>query len=343
MRYLYTPYPDELRVGLTQISSQLPVSDLGEWRPICHFLRWQKMWSVTFVTFLGRMWRSRTRKYLFELVTFFVTSFPKNVTFWPRRYETFLNRKKCDDSAGTETCFSLPVSDLSLISEAWSGKAIWAKTDPKNGQNGYGIRNSPQLKTSIQGNTQHMRWRRQRKRRYTQKTRACMSRTSTTHVRAGTWYLPKQTGWQMRKPGQGTRRQVQSMRTPEGHAVQAPGQGTRRVAVCVPWHNWPPEKCDPPPLNGGPWPRRSPILRAPGCRSCRLVPSWSNYACWKWSGMARTGAPKWAARCPSTMPRGTAIRFRACISRRCQRPGQLLAPSLPSSHHSDYVNIRKLH
>jgi len=25
--------------------------------------------------------------------------------FWPHRYKTFLNGKKCDDSAGTETCF----------------------------------------------------------------------------------------------------------------------------------------------------------------------------------------------------------------------------------------------
>jgi len=39
---------------------------------------------------------------------FLVTSFPKNVTFWPRRYKTFLIGKKCDDLAGTETCFSLP-------------------------------------------------------------------------------------------------------------------------------------------------------------------------------------------------------------------------------------------
>ena len=119
-----------LRVGLSQISSQVSVSDLGEWRHICHYFRWQKMWRVTFVIFLGRMWRSRTRKYFFQLVTFFVTSFPENVTFWPRRYKTFLNGKECDDSAGTETCFLLPVSDLSLSSEAWSGKAIWAKTDP---------------------------------------------------------------------------------------------------------------------------------------------------------------------------------------------------------------------
>jgi len=120
-----------LTVSLSRISSQVPVSDLGEWRHICHSFRRQKMWRVTFVTFLGRMWRSRTRKYFFSLVTFFVTSFPKNVTFWPRQYKKKLNGKKCDDSAGTETCFFLIVSDLSLISEAWRGKAIWAKTDPK--------------------------------------------------------------------------------------------------------------------------------------------------------------------------------------------------------------------
>jgi len=95
------------------------------------------MWRVRFVTFLGRMWRSRTRKYFFDLVTFFVTSFPKNVTFWPRRNKTFLNGKEYDDSAGTEKCFSLHVSDLSLNSEAWSGKAISAKTDPvQNSGNG---------------------------------------------------------------------------------------------------------------------------------------------------------------------------------------------------------------
>jgi len=58
MTHLYITW---LRVGPNRISSQLPVSDLSEWRHICHFFRWQKMWRVTFVTFLGRMWRSRTR------------------------------------------------------------------------------------------------------------------------------------------------------------------------------------------------------------------------------------------------------------------------------------------
>jgi len=68
------------------------------------------------------------------------------------------------------------------------------------------------------------------------------------------------------------------------------------------------------------------------CETCRLVPSSIDYACRKWSRMARTDAPERAAGCPPTMPRGTAIQFCACLRRPCQRPGPLLAPSLPSSH-----------
>jgi len=37
-----------LRVCLTRISSQLPVSDLGEWR---HIFRWQKMWRYIWLLF----------------------------------------------------------------------------------------------------------------------------------------------------------------------------------------------------------------------------------------------------------------------------------------------------
>ena len=40
--------------GLSRISSQVPVSDLGELRHICHFFRWQTMPRVSFVTFLAR-------------------------------------------------------------------------------------------------------------------------------------------------------------------------------------------------------------------------------------------------------------------------------------------------
>jgi len=58
---------------------------------------------------------------------------------------------------------------------------------------------------------------------------------------------------------------------------------------------------------------------------------------------ARTDAPERAAACPSTMPCGTAIQFRTCINRPCQRPGPLLAPSLSSSHclHSSVSRIPK--
>ena len=40
----------------------------------------------------------------------------KNVTFWPHRYKTFLNRKKCDDSAGKIRGFGpLSKSRLAVI------------------------------------------------------------------------------------------------------------------------------------------------------------------------------------------------------------------------------------
>jgi len=56
----------ELRVGLNRISFHVLVSDLGEWRHICHFFPWQKMWRVTFVTFLGRMWRQSPDQFCFS-------------------------------------------------------------------------------------------------------------------------------------------------------------------------------------------------------------------------------------------------------------------------------------
>jgi len=78
--------------------------------------------------------------------------------------------------------------------------------------------------------------------------------------------------------------------------------------------------------------RRTTGFRTPGCSTCRLVPSSIDYASQKWSRKARTDATERAAACASTMPRGPAVRIRARIGRPCQRPGPLLAPSLPSSH-----------
>ena len=89
-----------VRVGLNRISSQLPFLDLGS--------------DVTFITFSGdkkcdvshlsHFWEEcdalAHENTFFKLVTFFVTSFPKNVTFWPRRYNFFLSGNKCDYSAG---------------------------------------------------------------------------------------------------------------------------------------------------------------------------------------------------------------------------------------------------
>ena len=99
--------------------------------------------DVKFVTFfcdkkcdashLSHFWEecdALTHEFFVEFVTFFVTSFPNNSTFWPCYYNTFWTGKNV--TIRTETCFSLPVSELSLISEVWNRKAIWAQTDSKN-------------------------------------------------------------------------------------------------------------------------------------------------------------------------------------------------------------------
>ena len=53
------------------------------------------------------------------------------------------------------------------------------------------------------------------------------------HALAGTWCPPTQADWQTQKQRQGTRRQVQSTRKQEGHAVQAPGPGEMRPSRMV--------------------------------------------------------------------------------------------------------------
>ena len=89
LKNLFTFLGSVLAEFLPSFPSQIWVSDVILVTIFC-----DKMWRVTLVTFLRRKWRSRTR------ICFWtgVTSFPENVTFWPRRYKTFLNGKKCDDS-----------------------------------------------------------------------------------------------------------------------------------------------------------------------------------------------------------------------------------------------------
>jgi len=115
--------PPIVRVGLSPISlrflSQIWVSD------------------VTFVTFSGdkkcaALHLSHFWKECDALAHefFFLTCHIFGHILFEKRHilaplvQKFLNGKKCDDSAGTETCFSLLVSDLSLITKASSGKAI---------------------------------------------------------------------------------------------------------------------------------------------------------------------------------------------------------------------------
>ena len=113
-----------MRVGLSRISSQVPpVSHLGEWRHICHFFRWQKMWRVTFVTLLGRMWRSRTRIFFFNLWRFLSHPSRKTSHFGPASTKLFWTGRNITIRLELTHTFLLTSQDLSLISEAWSGKA----------------------------------------------------------------------------------------------------------------------------------------------------------------------------------------------------------------------------
>ena len=60
---------------------------------ICHFFRWQQMWHVTFVTFLGRMWRSRTRIFFLTCDVFCHTKLPEKRHILAPPVQTFCERE----------------------------------------------------------------------------------------------------------------------------------------------------------------------------------------------------------------------------------------------------------
>ena len=108
-----------LRVGLTRISFQLPVSDLGEWRQICHFFRWQTMWRVTFVTFLGRMWRSCIRIF-FNLWLFLLHPSRKTSLFGPAGTKLFETGRNVTIRLGLKHSYSFP-SQICHLSQKREG------------------------------------------------------------------------------------------------------------------------------------------------------------------------------------------------------------------------------
>jgi len=110
------------RVGLTRISSQLPVSDLGEWRHICHFFRWQTMWRVTFVTFLGRMWRSRARKCLFNLWRFLSHPSQKTSHFGPAGTKNFETGRNVTIRLGLKHSYLFPSQICHLSRKREAGR-----------------------------------------------------------------------------------------------------------------------------------------------------------------------------------------------------------------------------
>ena len=121
---------DYHRAGLSPISSHVPDSDFVESRHICHFFDDKKCHALHLSHFWEECDDLVQKLFFFNLWRFLSHPLRKTSNFRPRRCKPFLNGKKCDDSAETEKYFFLPFSDLSVISEAWSGKANWAQTDP---------------------------------------------------------------------------------------------------------------------------------------------------------------------------------------------------------------------
>ena len=100
--------------------------------------------DVTFVTFFGdkqchashlsHFWQECDalphENIFFNLWRFLSHPSRKKVTFWHRRYKTFWTGRNVTIRLGMKHVFLFPSQIFSIISEAWSGKAIWAKTDP---------------------------------------------------------------------------------------------------------------------------------------------------------------------------------------------------------------------
>jgi len=111
-----------VRVGLNRISSQIPVSDLGEWRYICHFFHWQKMSRVTFVTFLGRMWRFRTRIFFVNLWRFLSHPSRKTSHFGPAGTKLFWTGKNVTIRLGLKHIFLFPSQICHLSRKREAGR-----------------------------------------------------------------------------------------------------------------------------------------------------------------------------------------------------------------------------
>ena len=109
------------RVGLSPISSQVPVSDLGEWRHLCHLFRWKKIWRVTFVTF-GRMWRSRTRNIFFNLWHFWSHPSRKTSHFCPAGTKLFWMGRNVTIRLGLQHVFLFPSQICHLSRKRKTGK-----------------------------------------------------------------------------------------------------------------------------------------------------------------------------------------------------------------------------
>ena len=124
-----------LRVGITRIFSQFPVSDLGEWCHICHFFRWQKKVMRRICHISGKNVTLSHAKILFLPCDVFCHILPENCHILASPVQNFFEREEMWRFDWDWNVLFSPRLIFVTYLEAWSGKAIWAKTDPQSHPN----------------------------------------------------------------------------------------------------------------------------------------------------------------------------------------------------------------
>jgi len=107
-----------IRISLTQISSQFHVSDLGEWRHICRFFRWQKMWRITFVTFLDAL----AHEFFFNFWRFLSHHSRKTSHFGPAGTKLFWTGRSVTIRLGLKQVFLFPSQSCHLSRKREAGR-----------------------------------------------------------------------------------------------------------------------------------------------------------------------------------------------------------------------------
>ena len=113
---------DTLRVGLTRISSQLPVSDLGQSRHSCHFFLWQKNVTCHICHISGKNVTLSHTKIFFNLWRFLSHPSRKMSHFGPAGTKLFWSGRNVTIRLGLKHAFLFPSQICHLSRKREAGR-----------------------------------------------------------------------------------------------------------------------------------------------------------------------------------------------------------------------------